>query len=126
VLFISDIRTANWKEMTESEVENRVLEDNKWMESWVTIMEPVKAMLKFKVPYPNLPEMKKMGGVDYLAGEILLPIWGPVTTTETRLIPDIPIHHTHYDFKAYEDLMFHFNTVKRQSYYPHEVTGSLF
>jgi len=180
VLFISDIRTANWQKMTEEDVQNRVRQDNIWMQSWVLFMRPKKAMLKFKVPYPekpksekevenwlrnhgvkdevlavlrsnninpvklralsiedisqfnlpesdvttlleNIKELRKLGCTDFLQGDIHLPIWGPVTTTETRLVTDADQPIVMYDHTDYEELMFHFNTITRMTYYPHDI-----
>jgi len=183
VLFISDIRTANWQKMREEDVQNRVREDNKWMKDWVLLMKPKKAMLKFKVPYPerpktlkdilswlskhgvlesvlqvlqthnitpvklraltmedlnqfeitqedkailykNIEELRTLGCTYFLKGDIHLPIWGPVTTTETRLVTDADQPIILYDHTDYEELMFHFNTITRMTYYPHDIETS--
>jgi len=183
VLFISDIRTANWQKMTEEDVQNRVREDNKWMKDWVLLMKPKKAMLKFKVPYPekpkslndilswlskhsvpetvlevlkshkitpvklrsltledlnqfditeedktllykNIEELRNLGCTYFLKGDIHLPIWGPVTTTETRLVTDADQPIILYDHTDYEELMFYFNTITRMTYYPHDTETS--
>lgn len=81
VLFISDIRTANHKTMKNKEAEKRLLMDNEMQSRWHKIMKPRKTMLKLRLSY-------KPGKSKYLAGRIYLPIWGPQSTTECRLIPD--------------------------------------
>jgi len=180
VLFISDIRTANWHKMKEEDVQERVREDNKWMKDWVLLMKPKKAMLKFKVPYPEKPksqqeiekwlvqhgvpdpvlkhlqnlkltpvklralsledilkfdipeddktllhknilELRQLGCSEFLSGDIHLPVWGPVTTTETRLVTNAEQPLILYDHTDYEELMFHFNTLTRMTYYPHDI-----
>jgi len=166
--------------MTEDDVQKRVREDNKWMKDWVLLMKPKKAMLKFKVPYPEKPkslqeierwlsqhgvpdhvlkllhnlkltpmklralsledilkfeipeddktllhknilELRKLGCSEFLAGDIHLPVWGPVTTTETRLVTNAEQPVIMYDHTDYEELMFHFNTLTRMTYYPHDI-----
>jgi len=166
--------------MIEEDVQKRVREDNKWMKDWVCLMKPKKAMLKFKVPYPERPKsqqeidkwlsqhgiqdhvlkflqnlnltptklrslslsdiqtfdipeddksllhknilaLQQLGCTEFLAGDIHLPTWGPVTTTETRLVTDAEQPIIMYDHTDYEELMFHFNTLTRMTYYPHEI-----
>src|SRR3990167_8963581 len=84
VLFISDIRTADSKYMEEEEVEDQIIEDNKWQISWHLKMEPAASMLKFRLPWGS-------GTTQYLSGygehsRIYLPVWGRQSTTETRLV----------------------------------------
>jgi hypothetical protein len=82
--------------------------------TWHQIMRPRQSMLKFRLPW-------EPGRTPYLKGEILLPVWGPVTTTESRLLVagDAPI--VDYDHREYEERMFAFNTLTRASLYPHDV-----
>lgn len=60
-----------------------------------------------------------------LLGDIYLPIWGPITTTESRLIVT-SCEEKEYDNTKYEEQMFYFNTVTRVARYPHNVTGEGF
>ena len=84
VLFVSDIRTADTTKLTESEVEDYVMQDNKAQAEWYRIIQPKKAMLKFRLPFPD----RVGGGIStYLDGDVFLPVWGGQTTTETRLVP---------------------------------------
>ncbi|GIQ84406.1 poxvirus/kinetoplastid-type cap-specific nucleoside 2-O-methyltransferase, partial [Kipferlia bialata] len=80
VLFISDIRTADPSVQSEKEVEEYVQKDMVAQQRWYELMRPAAAMLKFRLPWasPSMP---------YLDGKVMLPIWGPQTTTESRLIP---------------------------------------
>jgi len=119
VLFISDIRTANPTLMTEDEITERINKDNEWMLQWCQKMKPKKALLKWKLPYGP-------GSTKFLGYErIFLPIWGPVTTTECRLVPitdpEDPNYIKVYDHVEYEQQLFYFNTVKRLTYYHHDV-----
>eukprot|EP00971_Amphidinium_carterae_P214799 4262402-Amphidinium_carterae.1 len=61
------------------EVDDIVQEDMKQQERWVMALQPRWAMLKFRLPW-------SAGCTEYLDGDIHLPVWGPQTTTETRLI----------------------------------------
>eukprot|EP00668_Euglena_longa_P035980 GGOE01046232.1.p1 GENE.GGOE01046232.1~~GGOE01046232.1.p1 ORF type:complete len:450 (-),score=69.58 GGOE01046232.1:86-1435(-) len=115
VLFISDIRTADPCKLSEMEVEEYVMQDNAAQMEWSEIIEPKKCMLKFRLPYPD-----RMGGASpYLAGDIFLPVWGPQTTTETRLVPTGGMRS--YSHLEYEEQMFWFNTVYRESRWGSEV-----
>ena len=64
-------------------------------------MKPAASMLKFRLPWGD-------GVSEYLAGKIYLPVWGPQTTTETRLIVT-DIKEASYDNRKYEEQMFYFN-----------------
>jgi hypothetical protein len=57
------------------------------------------------------------GFTEYLAGDVYLPVWGPITTTETRLVPSEGFHV--YDNTKHEENMFYFNTTARVALYPH-------
>lgn len=54
-----------------------------WQLSWYRIMQPQAAMFKFRLPWDS-------GSSKYLGGDIYLPIWGPQTTTEARLVVSSP------------------------------------
>jgi len=113
ILFISDVRThMAWGEAREE----GVLEDMMMQMKWVKMMRPKAAMLKFCLPYDH----DKIPMVRYLDGSIHLPIWGPRTTSETRLIVVDPDSERNYDTRDYDDAMFHFNTVTRVSHYQHQ------
>lgn len=113
-LFISDIRTANPKVMKNEEVEACVARDMEWQMEWVQRLKPVASVLKFRLPWGE-------GKSVYLDGDIYLPVWGPQTTTECRLIVTDNNKVRTYDNREYEEQMFHFNTVSRVEYYQHEV-----
>ena len=115
VLFISDIRSsmpdqASW-ELVESIVSNDMAAQKKWHK----IIKPKRSMLKFRLPWDP-------GVTKYLPGDVYLPIWGPQTTTEARLIvapgPDILYDNTEHEWK-----MFYFNTVTRIGWYPHNIVA---
>ena len=110
VLFISDIRTADHRQMTEEENERCILKDNDWQRQWVQAMRPKKAMLKFRVPYPD----RIAGPTTYLDGQIWIQSFNRRSGTETRLIPiegDDCSYTTmrEYDHVEYEEKLFFFN-----------------
>lgn len=114
IVFISDIRTGDPKIMEQQEVEEHVQKDMQMQMNWVLDLKPVASMLKFRLPWSD-------GSTKYLKGDIYLPVWGPQTTTETRLI----VHGSdngqliEYDNRLYEEQMFYFNTTTRVQYYEH-------
>ena len=110
LLFASDIRTADWRVMTDggsyceigilsnachqdhcdhvfltilpystAQVEKVVAADMDAQQRWVQILRPTAALLKFRLPWDA-------GVTQYLAGAVVLPVWGPPTTTESRLL----------------------------------------
>eukprot|EP00927_Polykrikos_kofoidii_P060945 TRINITY_DN55843_c0_g1_i1.p1 TRINITY_DN55843_c0_g1~~TRINITY_DN55843_c0_g1_i1.p1 ORF type:complete len:418 (-),score=40.61 TRINITY_DN55843_c0_g1_i1:8-1237(-) len=112
VLFVSDIRTADWQQQEENDHDETLLADLQSQGQWVKLMRPRYAMLKFRLPYAN-------GVTEFLDGEIRLPVWGPQTTTECRLIVagDRIAHTKRYDHCQIGEQLFFFNTVARTSVY---------
>ena len=111
ILFISDIRTADWRANGTAESEEDIVKDNENQMRWVNIMKPEKSMLKFRCTYANTPVGRvptKMfkGTIDY-------QVYAPSSSTETRLIPDDNLAVVTYDNKVYEDILFHHNVVER-------------
>lgn len=92
-----------------------MLEDMRMQERWVHLMRPRAAMLKFCLPY----NADKQPAVDYLDGQIYLPVWGPRTTSESRLFVTDPTSTRTYDTRDYDNAMWHFNVLTRVSLYPH-------
>ena len=78
---------------------------------WHDIIQPIKSMLKFRLPW-------NAGHTEYLAGDVYIQPFGPVTSTETRLVPYGHKRVT-WDNKKYEEQMFYFNTVTRVARYSH-------
>jgi len=116
VLFISDVRSADYRRETKEENESRIAWDMDAQAMWHTLLRPVKSMLKFRLPYTA-------GTTRYLQGDIYLPVWGPTATTECRLIVDTYADETLYDHTEHEQKMFHFNTVTRPALYDHPFRG---
>merc|ERR1739848_719080 len=69
-------------------------------------------MLKFRLPYTD-------GTTKYFDGEVRLPVWGPQTTTECRLLVNCDSTSlVDYDHQKLLEQLFYFNTVVRISIYP--------
>eukprot|EP00961_Rhodomonas_salina_P157699 2122912-Rhodomonas_salina.1 len=111
VLFICDVRSCDWCCVSDVTVEKKVLEDMESQQRWHDIIRPIKSMLKFRLPWTP-------GETEYLAGDVYFQAFGPVTTTETRLIP-YGHERVTWDNKRYEEQMFYFNTVTRVARYAH-------
>ena len=120
MLFVSDVRSSDYLLFSKEEDERRIKGDMEAQARWHAILHPHKSMLKFRLPYTP-------GTTRYLKGDILLPVWGPVSTTECRLIVDSTgadeEQVVEYDHTEHEQKMFHFNTVTRPAFYPHGVRG---
>eukprot|EP00051_Salpingoeca_urceolata_P013582 m.170617 g.170617 ORF g.170617 m.170617 type:complete len:586 (+) comp17831_c2_seq1:1052-2809(+) len=114
VLFICDVRSADVQYHAQASVDERVKEDMEAQQQWHVLMQPRKSMLKFRLPWGK-------GITEYLDGDVYFPIWGPVTTTECRLVPSSGTKG--YDNTGYEQQMFYFNTEYRVGRYRHHVAG---
>jgi hypothetical protein len=118
VALVSDIRCASEKKPTEEDVAG----DMEHQLSWHGVLCPDAALFKFRLPWGSGGETR------YLAGSIQLPVLGPSSTTEARLVVTRE-HGPHgeravYTDLAYEEQMSHFNRVVRGTYvYPHPVDG---
>jgi cap2 methyltransferase len=116
VLFISDVRSCDPDIHTEQVHTERVKADMEAQARWHGILRPHRSMLKFRLPYAP-------GSTVYLDGDVHLPVWGPSSTTECRLVVGKDAGTRTYDHTEHEERMFHFNTVTRPALYPHTVRG---
>lgn len=111
VLFISDIRTADYTQMEGAENEAAIMADMRMQENWYNIIRPVRGHLKFRLPYvEGYPGA--MTSVRYLNGFVFRQPWAPQTSTETRLVPTGG--EIDWSSKKYEDQMFYHNAVVRE------------
>ena len=118
LLFVCDVRSCDPNIMSNVQVEQHVLEDMEAQMRWHKIMRPRRSMLKFRLPW-------RPGKTTYLDGQVFLPVWGPITTTEARLItPEHSVAMCEYDNIKYEQQMFFFNTRGRVARYQHVVDTS--
>ena len=136
-LFVSDVRTGDWGIMTPAEMESAVAADMRAQGEWVRALAPHAALLKFRLPWTA-------GKTPYLDGRVLLPLWGPATTTEARLLvtgqgceggaplakggagsAGVAFAERVWDNEAYMEQMAHFNTATRVSGYDHALVGGV-
>ena len=119
IYFISDIRSTDPFRDEANVVEERVVADMKAQQDWHFLLGSQRSILKFRLPWDD-------GHTRYLNGDIYLPVWGPSSTTECRLITVKPGAHEEvyrtYDNRKYERQMFYFNNVTRHSLYRHQLS----
>jgi cap2 methyltransferase len=118
VLFINDVRTSCPKDP-----DNRVkIEDDMHAQmKWYYLLKPRKSMLKFRLPYVE-QESDCDACSTYVNGQVFLPIWGPQSTTECRLVVDGPNAATKsWKHIVVEEQMHWFNTEARRATYQHPV-----
>jgi hypothetical protein len=118
IFFISDIRTADPNRDSEEGSEIKIKKDMSAQWNWHILLGSKRSMLKFRLPWDK--EVSK-----YLDGDIYLPVWGPISTTECRLITSRhdPSATRIYDHELYEGQLFYHNTVMRPAKYNHYVRG---
>jgi hypothetical protein len=117
VLFISDIRSVpdnfDYAKMTpemDTELEEDVKRDMSLQRQWCEIMNPIVAMLKFRLPYTP-------GVTEYLNGDVYFQAFAPETSSEGRLVIDSErFPHgsvREYDHEVYENYLYRFNRCTR-------------
>jgi len=134
VLFISDVRTSDGRgegaTMPPQDVvfptQQSVEGDMELQQRWHGLMRPVASSLKFRLPWDD------GGTTSYLRGDISLPVWGGVSTTECRLFVEGCVRGADedgacagselvvYDNKMYEQQMFYFQTHSRIARYKND------
>lgn len=117
VLFICDIRTCDYTIHSEAYVQQRVQEDMLTQQRWHEIIQPQKSLLKFRLPWTP-------GKTEYLAGDLYIQAFAPLTSTDCRLVPE-RTRKILYDHIEYEERMFYFNTVQRTARYKHTMPVGL-
>jgi len=103
LFFISDIRTMK---------NGLALEENdmKMQAKWVEIIDPVKAHLKFRLPFPDKKYLNNK--YSYFNGVIYLQPWAPIHSTECRIVPikqNGKYQYINYNLVQHEQQMFYFN-----------------
>lgn len=123
IFFISDIRSLEYNqdsiqnEETDKKNEDTTINDMNLQMSWVVRIKPVKAHLKFRLPYnydDKYEWSRERKSFPYLDGDIYKQPFSPHTSTETRLVPDLKSATKEWDFRAYENMMFYHNNVVRE------------
>lgn len=114
ILFLSDIR-SNTSPVESQEFQEDTQLDMRAQERWHHLIQPRKSMLKFRLLYSQNSD-DSHATTSYLAGDLMLPIWGPLSTTECRLVVDRDARDTCYNNQKYEYQMFYHNTVTRYAH----------
>lgn len=115
LLFISDIRDPFYDNTKTDQLQN----DMRLQQQWAINIKPLGAMFKFRLLFDdNITE--------YLYGDSYLPVWGPLNTTETRLICNKDdtnnwTKYKKYSNKDHEQRMFYFNNCYRMNLFNHNV-----
>ena len=117
LLFVSDIRDPFYDTSRTDQLQN----DMRLQQEWVLGIKPLGAMFKFRLLFND--DITK-----YLYGNSYLPVWGPLTTTETRLICNKDDTNNWTKFKDYsnkdhEQRMFYFNNCYRMNLFDHNVNN---
>ena len=115
ILFISDIRDPFYDKERVDQLQN----DMRLQQKWAIDIKPLGAMFKFRLLFDD-------NNTKYLIGDSYLPVWGRLTTTETRLICNKDDTNNWTKFKLYnnkdhEQRMFYFNNCYRMSLFNHNV-----
>lgn len=126
VFLVSDIRNMRYSPNVQNVEANKtaslkneklVIDDLTLQAKWVKIINPVRACLKFRLPYyfTYVTELE----FEYFAGTIYRQVWQRPTSTETRLVPNPADEKgvyatTTYHIRAYENMCFYHNMFIRQ------------
>lgn len=140
IFLISDIRRTAYSSdvqdygSTEEIAENEKLvqEDMKLQENWVFEINPVQALLKFRLPYWYGKMMNQTldQTFSYLDGIVYLQPWIGATSSEARLVPTkffaptvatTPVvtwkyRRIDWNIKTYEDMIFYHNSEVREKF----------
>ena len=117
IFLISDIRSLGYDKSQKNEDVERANEkladdDMRLQMKWVQEIKPVKALLKFKLPYSYAWNKEK--SYNYLDGDVWKQPFSAVTSTECRLVPDMNPLNRNWDFRLYEKQMFYHNNIVRE------------
>ncbi|CAF0970908.1 unnamed protein product [Brachionus calyciflorus] len=120
ILFISDIRRFGpGAKLTDSEIEEEIVEDMRNQKNWFKILNPFRALLKFRLPYvENRTNAQRF--LEYLDGDVYFQIWPPNSSSETRLYVKENAGLKEYDCIKYENQLYRFNNNERVMCYEHE------
>lgn len=117
LVFVCDIRTADPACMKNDEVEAAVKRDQERQMEWARTLNADCSLLKFRLPWGE-------GTTNYLDGKILVQVYPPCTSTETRLVctqEDLSRPLKAYNQKEYEEQLMWHNTVQRAQLFPHDI-----
>ncbi len=118
VFFISDIRqSVNTKTMSTEQINQKVEQDMRLQEKWYNIIKPVRAQLKFRVPFAK-EGMIGAQSYTYLDGLIFKQPWVSPLSPEFRLVPSGPSKTRTYDLiKQMRLAAYHHIMIRRKQKY---------
>jgi len=124
LFFICDIRTSSYERLQGSETEADQMKNEEYVRqdmanqaSWTRIIRPVRAQLKFRLPY-TYDFVKRAGPTrEYLDGVVYRQAWASQTSTETRLVPGPELLSRDWTLASYEDGLFYHNTQVRENFH---------
>jgi hypothetical protein len=117
VFFISDIRNTKYTKDDNSEETERanteiINDDMNLQMNWVKEIKPVKALIKFLLPYVYKWTTDKY--MTYMDGDIFKQPWAGQTSTECRMVPDLSLTPRNWNYEVYQSMMFYQNNVIRE------------
>jgi len=128
-----DKRFLDIKTEIDAAFEANVWEDMIMQQEWVKLINPEKAILKFKIPFPDYRKTEEdilTLNKSYLKGFVLKQIWQGNTSAETRLIPmknEKGIYEENiWNMKEYEEMCFYHNKKIRPDYYKNPLNNSIY
>lgn len=110
VYFISDIRSADYRKLSARETEQGISDDMQAQLRWYRIINPIKGLLKFHLPYPDQWHEPTY---EYPDGIVYKQSWAPQSSTETRLVIQDGTSKR-WNLTDYESQMFYHNVVLRE------------
>jgi hypothetical protein len=122
VFFVVDMRASNYSaeglNSREEEVQmknEQLVWDNMIMQQkWCMEINPVKAHLKFRLPW-TWHFVTAVGPTrEYLDGLVYRQQWEGQTSTETRLVPHDNITMRNWNYRNYQDMCYYHNQYTRQ------------
>jgi hypothetical protein len=121
LLFISDIRSvprSGYQDVdsTDPEFEDEVRKNLSQQRKWVEALQPVRSLLKFRLPFTTEDEKASS---EYFDGIINFQAYSPPQSAETRLEVGNKPKMIQYDHSRYEQQMFYFNTRYRIQGFQH-------
>jgi cap2 methyltransferase len=109
LLFISDIRSDPY--------DDKSIAHDMWSQAkWFRDIGAEAGLLKFRLPFVTDDPLSRMP-VNTLKGDVCVPIWGPPSTTECRLLVYSGCGDHKYDPVEHERTMAGFNGTERKKQY---------
>lgn len=88
---------------------NKNIEALDWQRNIINTIKPIGSCISFKLPFD------KISSFEYIKGDIVLPVWAPMESTETKLIinkSDINTLHK-YNPLIYNSQIYYINSILR-------------